>query len=244
MACYLGVHIDSGKKPYVLAVYYGGQRLELLENMTLEGVLVWAAAEEDACMAINAPSCLNQGLLANPDLLPPGLPIPSEAQLCQMRLVEYELNKSGLPVGSTPGELQKCPRWMRRGFTLYDRLGELGYLSCPAPEAGRQWLEVRADAAFQRLLKCTPYRARTLEGQLQRQVLLHEIGMPVSDPMYFLEEITRYRLLHGLLPMDTLYSHGELNALLSAYVAYLAHRMPDRVMRYGAAEEGVVTLPV
>jgi hypothetical protein len=244
LADYLGVHIASGKTPYFLTVYRGGQRLEFLESVALEDVLEWAAVDGDIFLAINAPSRLNQGLLAKPEMLPPDLPAPSAAQQNRMRLVEYELKQAGLPVGGTPDTLLKCPRWMQRGFTLYERLGEMGFVPYPAQESGKQWLEIKADAAVQRLLKCAPYRARTIEGQLQRQLLLHEIGLPVPDPMAFLEEVSRYRLLNGILPLDDLLPPGALNALLAAYIAQLAHQSPGKVTRFGSAHEGVITLPV
>jgi hypothetical protein len=241
---YLGVDISSGQAPYMLGVYHGGRRLELLEGVTLEEVLEWAAAEGDVYLAVNAPSQLNQGLLAKPGMLPGLLP-EADAQSQPMRLVEYELKQIGLLVGSTPGKLEDCPRWMRRGFTLYERLGKMGFTpyGVPSQESDQQWLEISADAAFQRLLKCAPYRARTIEGRLQRQLLLYENRFPVPDPMAFLEEVTRYRLLHGILPLDELHSASALNALLAAYMAYQAHQSPGKVMRYGTAQEGVITLP-
>ena len=241
---YLGVDISNGKKPYQLAVYNGGRRLELLERVTLAGVLEWAVVDGDVYIAINAPSRLNQGCLANLEMLLPDL-LPSPAvQQQRMRLVEYELRQAGLPVGCTPGVLEQCPRWMQRGFKLYERLDKMGYTPYPTQESGRQWLEIRAAAAFQRLLKCTPYRARTVEGRLQRQLLLYELGLSVPDPMAFLEEVTRYRLLNGILPLDELYSPNALNAVLAAFMACLAHQSPEKVMRYGIAQEGVITLPV
>lgn len=245
-AYYLGVDISSGAAPFTLAVYRGAGNLGLLKSVPLAEMLEWAAVEGNVYMAINAPSRLNQGLLAKHEMLLPDL-LPSSAMKQQrMRLVEYELKQAGLVVGSTPALLENCPRWMQRGFTLYERLAKMGYASFGAAgqESDRQWLEIGADAAFQRLLKCAPYRARTIEGRLQRQLLLYEIGFPVPDPMAFLEEVTRYRLLHGILPLDELHSPSALNALLAAYLACLAHQSPGKLMRYGIPQEGMITLPI
>ena len=241
---YLGVDISNGKKPYQLAVYNGGRRLELLERVTLAGVLEWAVVDGDVYIAINAPSRLNQGCLANLEMLLPDLLPSQDLKQQRMRLVEHELRQAGLPVGCTPGVLGQCPRWMQRGFVLYERLEKIGYAPYPAQESGKQWLEIRADAAFQRLLKCAPYRARTIEGRLQRQLLLYEYGLPVPDPMIFLEEVTRYRLLNGVLPLDEVYSPNALNAVLAAYLACQAHQSPGKLTRYGIEQEGVITLPV
>jgi predicted RNase H-like nuclease len=62
--------------------------------------------------------------------------------------------------------------------------------------------------------------------------------------MAFLEEITRHRLLHGLLPMELVLSQDELDALLAAYTAWLAAVRPDDVIRLGNRQEGFITLPV
>ena len=40
--------------------------------------------------------------------------------------------------------------------------------------------------------------------------------------MEFFEEVTRHRLRHGILPLEKLYTPGELDALTAAYLAWLA----------------------
>ena len=61
--------------------------------------------------------------------------------------------------------------------------------------------------------------------------------------MRVFEEITRYRLLQGILPLDDLYSARELDALVAAFTAWVAATSPEGVTILGAAEEGQIVLP-
>ena len=61
--------------------------------------------------------------------------------------------------------------------------------------------------------------------------------------MRVFEEITRYRLLQGILPLDNLYSAGELDALVAAFTAWVAATSPEGVTVLGAPEEGQIVLP-
>ena len=79
---------------------------------------------------------------------------------------------------------------------------------------------------------------------MQRQLALHDQKVRVSDPMDFFEEITRFRLLHGILPLNELHTAGELDALIAAYTAWKAATQPEGVLLLGDAEEGQVLLPV
>jgi predicted RNase H-like nuclease len=98
-------------------------------------------------------------------------------------------------------------------------------------------------ACFTTLLGCHPFPKYTLEGRIQRQLILYEQKVGVPDPMRVFEEITRHRLLKGTLPLDELYSPGELDALVAAYTACLAATAPERVSVMGHAEEGQIYLP-
>jgi len=82
-----------------------------------------------------------------------------------------------------------------------------------------------------------------LEGRLQRQIALYDRKVDVPDAMRFFEEITRHRLLKGVLPVEMIYSAGELDALVAAYTAWLAALHPDQVTLLGDPQEGQVALP-
>ena len=83
----------------------------------------------------------------------------------------------------------------------------------------------------------------SLEGRLQRQIALYDLGLHLSDGMQFFEEITRHRLLLGQLPNDVPYEADELDALALAYTAYLSTARPDSVELLGDADEGQVSVP-
>jgi hypothetical protein len=62
--------------------------------------------------------------------------------------------------------------------------------------------------------------------------------------MDFFEEITRHRLLKGILPFQLLYSPQELDAVIAAYTAWITIHQPKNVCAVGDPGEGIITLPV
>jgi predicted RNase H-like nuclease len=119
----------------------------------------------------------------------------------------------------------------------------MGYQCYPADGMARQGLEVYPHACYTVLLGVTPFPKYTLEGRLQRQLVLYEQKVNVPDPMLFFEEITRHRLLKGILPVDNLYTPSELDALIAAYTAWLAVTHPDQVTLLGDPTEGQLAIP-
>ena len=99
-------------------------------------------------------------------------------------------------------------------------------------------------ACFCALLRLTPFSKNTLEGRIQRQLVLHEQDTHIPDPMRVFEEITRHRLLQGQLPLPDLYSPSELDAMVAAYTAWKAATQPGEVTLLGNPQEGQVVLPV
>ena len=108
----------------------------------------------------------------------------------------------------------------------------------------RQSLEVYPHACYAGLVGHLPLPKHTLEGRLQRQLVLYECRLNIPDPMSLFEEITRHRLLQGILPLENLYSPDELDALVAAYTAWLAGTNAEQVSLLGDPEEGYMVLPV
>ncbi len=104
-------------------------------------------------------------------------------------------------------------------------------------------MEAPAEVGYWSLLETLPFPALTLEGRLQRQLVLHDEKLPVADPMDFFEEVTRFKLLKGILPVKDIYSPAELNALLAAYTANLAVYDPARLNRFGSSDEAEIFVP-
>lgn len=168
---------------------------------------------------------------------------PRRLKIGPAKEAEELLIGQGFPLEPTPGTLKGCPRWMRESFDLFQRLDDFGYAPYPDEESPRQSLETRADAVFWRLLGGKLPLAPSLEGQLQRQLILAGQELPVPDAMEFFMEITRFKLVQGDLPLENIHSAGELNALAAALVAWLAGCEPDRIELLGGPADSQIALP-
>jgi hypothetical protein len=171
-------------------------------------------------------------------------PAPSPGRWENFRVAEYLLRKHNLTIPQTPALEDDCPNWIRQAFVLFRRLLSFGYRLYPDDEAACQLVEVFPHACFAAMLGLLPFHKHSLEGRLQRQLVLHEAGLNLPDPLRFFEEITRYRLLSGVLPLEFLYTPGELDALAAAYTAWKAAQHPGELILLGNPEEGQVAIPV
>jgi hypothetical protein len=240
---FIGIDISSSRRPYTLAALDSNLHLLALSQGEELEMLGFCAGQSSALAVVSAPVRPNQGLMARPEVRQRFNPPPSPNHWNNLRQAEYELYLKGIQVQRTPASGETFPGWMKRGFNLYQSLGNLEYQAFPDEAAPRQWLESRADAVFQTLIGVELFETGTLEGRLQRQLILHEQDMPLPDPMDFFEEVTRHRLLHSILPVEKLYSGPELNALAVAYVGWLSVNDPKKVVQLGDPDEGQITLP-
>jgi hypothetical protein len=247
---FIGIDPTAALQPFTFAALDADCRLLALAAGELDEALAFFGRHEAATVAVNAPSAPNIGLVKkkleaqNPM---PGHGSPGSGHHlprgAEMRLAEYELRQRGILLSSTPGRAESCPEWMQLGFMLYHRLAGLGFVPYPAENAPRQWLETHPHAAFCALLGQAPLPKPSLEGRLQRQLALYELGVGVKDPMNFFEEITRRRLLKGILPLEVIHTPEQLDALAAAYTAYAAANHPEELLLVGAPEEGQIVLP-
>ncbi|HSL43916.1 MAG TPA: hypothetical protein VK897_10835 [Anaerolineales bacterium] len=95
------------------------------------------------------------------------------------------------------------------------------------------FLETNAHDCFYALIGQKPLPRRTLEGRLQRSAILYEQGLEITDPIEVFEEITRYKLMQGILPLENIYSAKELDALMAAYLAWMAVNRPGQILLRG-----------
>lgn len=208
----------------------------------MDQLVDFVAAQPAAYVAINAPSHTSTGVIRKRlRLEKPGTRTLRGAEI---RAAEADLRKRGIAVSATPSNPSLCPPWMQLGLSLYSALGARGFKAFPVADASHVYLETHPHAAFTVLLGCLPLPKPTLEGRLQRALLLFERGVRIHDPMSFLEEITRHRLLHGVLPTDLLLSPQHLDALVAAYVAWVASHRPAEALALGEKGEGSIVLPV
>lgn len=240
---FIGIDPTAGVRPFTYASIDGDLRLLALGHGELDEILAFAAGQRRAVAAVCAPRRPNLGVMSDEHTRAQLLPPPRPGRWQNFRLCEYLMRQHRISSPQTLSVEEDCPRWMRMGFSLFRRLGELGYHE-PGSDAERQTIEVYPHACYTVLLGHTPYPKQTLEGRLQRQLLLYELNVAIPDPMRFLEEITRHRLLKGKLPAEDIYSPGELDALVAAYTAWLTLNKPDETMRLGDEREGQLVLPV
>jgi hypothetical protein len=241
---FIGIDPTAGQRPFAYAAIDHELNLLALGQADIDEVLAFAAGQRAAWVGVCAPQRPNQGLMSEDQVRENLSPSPRPGRWTNFRLVEYQLYQHNIRIPRTPAKESKCPGWMKMGFKLYRRLEEMGYLSYPQNDSTHQWLEVYPHACFASLLGNTPLPKHSLEGRLQRQLILYEQKMDLPDPMRIFEEITRHRLLQGYLPLENLYIPEELDALVAAYTAWLAATAPEQVTLLGDRREGQMVLPV
>ena len=160
-----------------------------------------------------------------------------------LRVAEYLLLQNGYKTHRTPVSISSCTGWMRDGFRFHERINELGYLPYPNDGTRLQWLEASPNACFEKLIGKPLLSSRSIVGLLQRQLLLFETGLFITDPMDFFVEVTRHHLMSGRLPLNMIYSSSEIDAMLLAYMAWLSSNKPEEVILFGDEEEGQIALP-
>ena len=116
---------------------------------------------------------------------------------------------------------------------LYEQLETMSFRPYPSQNETRRWMRVDADESYAALLQKKLVSRRTLEGRIQRALILYEQGLQINDPMELFEEITRYKLRQGIPPFQDLYSSKELDALVSAYVAWMVVHRPGQFVLQG-----------
>jgi len=199
--------------------------------------------QQPVIIAVGAPPRLNQGIIVNPRRsAEKGFP-PRRGRPMDCRVGEYELLQRGIDIYRTPSHAEKAKAWMQTGFTIYERLEAMGFRAFNGTPEGQQFIEVPPETCYWMWLEREPMAADKFEGRLQRQLVLYELGMDIPDPMLFLEEITRYRLLQGNLPEVGLYTPAELQALAAAYIAWAVIQRPEEITFLGAVEEGQFAVP-
>ncbi len=241
---FLGVDPTAGEKPMVYAAIDLEKHLLALGGGSLDDVLAFAGGQRQAIIGVCAPQQPNLGLMNDLQFREQLAPVPLPGRWENSRLVEYLLRQHNIFVPLTPNQEGVCPNWMQMGFRLFKRLKEMGYQDFPNPKAERVCMEVYPHAAYSALLGILPFHKNSLEGRIQRQLILYDNDLEIPDPMELFNEITRYRMLNGILMLDQLYKPGELDALVAAYTALQTVMNPDKISMLGDPEEGVVVLPV
>jgi len=192
-------------------------------------------------VAVNSPSGVNRGLVR--EKLKQEMLTPQKVQSAEFRLSEFELRSRGILVKGTASSAVLCPAWVQSGFALYRKLGKMGFQKFSEKDDAYQYFETNPHACYSVLAGNVPLAKSSVEGRLQRQLILYESGLRIKDPMDFFEEITRYKVSKGIWPMDLLYSPEQLDALVAAYIAWMAAHKVEHISMIGDAKEGMMVLP-
>jgi len=241
---FIGIEASADRThPFTFAVLDQDLAVRAFGRGGIKDTFVFLAGQSNALAAVNSPMQTNKGLLTREEVRKRLSPRSQLGRWANLRLVELELLERGIRVPRTPSSLKQSPRWMRLGFQLFEELRKLGYATYPKPSAPKQVFECQGEAAFWNLLGHVPLKENTLEGCLQRQLVLQTAGLPVPDAMRFFEEITRHHLLNSQLPVEHLYSAQELNALVAAFTAWMIIHQPEKIIKIGHESEGMIYLP-
>lgn len=241
---YIGIDPTAGQRPFVFAALDNELRPIAIGEGRMEEILAFVAGQRRAWVSVCAPQRPNQGVMRKQEIRNNLTPVPVSGRWVDFRLADYMIRQRNISIPQTPADVESCPNWMKMGFSLYSHLEKLDYQLFPKKDSELVCLEVYPYASYAVLLEILPYPKYTIEGRLQRQLALFERGVKLPDPMAFLEEITRFKVLRGKLPVDQLFQAGELDALVGAYTAWLAVNHPDQVCSVGDPEEGQIVLPV
>ncbi len=236
---YVGVDFSARHQVLTYAVLDRDLSLVTLASAKSDDVLAFLGGQKSVLVAVNSPLHVNRGVV--------GKNLPSagpSARNAKMRLAEYELRWRGIAVRGTDAKESLCPAGVRAGFAFYKKLTKLRFESYPDENKPHQYLETNSHADFCALLGARPLPRSRLEGRLQRELLLYELQLKIHDPMDFFEEITRHKLLNGLLPLELVHSSAQLDAMVAAYTAWLVAEKPGGFAQVGNLQEGFITLPV
>jgi hypothetical protein len=241
---FIGIDPTAGQKPFTYIALDNDLRLLAIGQGHMNDVLAFTAGQRQAAVAVCAPRLPNRGLMARAEVRQQLIPAPRPGRWTNFRVAEYQLRQHNISCPQTYAQEESCSRWMQTGFALYRGLDSIGYRPFPCPEQPLVSIEVYPHACYTALLGRVPLPKSSLEGRIQRQLILEENDVHVSDPMRLFEEITRHRLLQGLLPLEHLHQPSELDALVAAYTAWLAVCHPEQTTLLGEVEDGQIVVPV
>jgi predicted nuclease with RNAse H fold len=243
---FVGVEPAGGGKLMHYAALDADLHVVALEASDLGELLAFIGGLRPGVIALHAPRGGSQGAMAEPEVRRRYNLRPDSKRWREWRVAEFELRRRNIRLHPVASRLRTARSWVNAGRGLIRQLEGMGYrpLLLKEPSGAPGLLEVQPHACFTALLERRPFSRETLEGRMQRQLVLYMAGLDLQDPLMALEEITRHHMLGGHLPLEAIRQPEELDALAAAYTAYLVARKPERVTQLGERAEGVITVPV
>lgn len=238
---FVGVTPASSHTSFSYAALDKGLNLLALGEGGVDDVTVYLAGQQSVIVAVNAPAGVSRGAgrEKKQELIK-----SKKTRSRSFRAAELELRRHGITVSGTPSTVEECSAKVQAGITLYRKLVKTGFSKYPADGSTHQMFETHSHACYCTLAGEVPQPRTSLEGRIQRQLILYEKGVRIKDPMDFFEEITRHKMLRGIWPLDLLYPPEQLDALVAAYTAWLATHKPENISFVGDPKEGEIILPV
>ena len=237
---FVGIDPTSSHTSFTYAALDKGLNLVALSDGELDDVMAFVGGHASAVVAVNAPASLNRGLVRGKKK---ETFKSLKTRALGFRVAELDLRERGIPISGTPATVSACPAWVQAGFALYRKLEKMGFKKYPADQSPHQVLETQPHAAFCVMAGVVPQSKPSLEGKIQRQLLLYEAGVRINDPMDFFEEITRHKMIKGTWPLDMLYQPEQLDAIVAAYIAWCVTHKLDDISAVGDPKEGMIVLP-
>jgi hypothetical protein len=238
---YIGIDVQAAQKPFYYTALDADLEMIACGHGRLADVLAYLAGQSSALVAVNGPVwaphsevIFSQGGLFDGD---------QSTVSGSHRRVDVEMTAHDFPEVSVLPAGKKTPIWMERSLGLIGEMKKLGYQLAGGSPVDRAYFETNTDAAYHLVTGTSPYDSRSLEGRLQRQLLLYEFGFPLKDPMSFLEEFTRYRLRTSNLPLTQISVAHELRALMAAAISWLMDNRPETIDHPGKSSEPPIILP-
>ncbi len=240
---FIGVDPTAGRKPFLYIAL--DENLSIMQKGSgdMSETLTFIANQQNCTVAVCSPYQPNQKLMENEEIRHKVIPPLKPGRWVNYRLCEVILRRHRIRIIPTPAKEQDCPSWMQKGFHFYRQLIKMGFQRYPAESATKIFIEIYPHAAYTILLGYHPLAKQTLEGRLQRQLLLYEKNIRIPDPMRFFEEVTRYKVLRGNFPMDIVLLPTELDTLIAAYCAWLTTHNPASISLIGDPNEGQILIP-
>lgn len=233
---FVGVDTSSGKRPFTYVSLDADLHLQAVGGGDGVDVLSYVAGLSSALVAVSTPVHAGHARLSISD----SQRVLVQSRLSSLRQLSFDLTQPDSP---SPSANPSSGTGMAACLGLVTQMESMSFHFFPNDESPRQWLETQADAGFWGLLGFAPFTSGSLEGRIQRQLVLDDLDLHVPDAMEFFEEITRYKLLHGVLPTDDILPQVELNAWLAAFTAWQAASQPEQVHISGESEHSPVYLP-
>lgn len=240
---FIGVDPTAGRKPFVFIALDENLSIVQKGSGDMFETLSFIANQQHCTVAVCSPYQPNQRVMEKEEIRRMVSPPLKPGRWVNYRLCEVILRRHRIKIIPTPSREQECPRWMQKGFLFYRQLIKMGFQRYPIENTSNQFIETYPHAAFTILLGRHPLPKHTLEGRLQRQLILYEKNLHLPDPMRFFEEVTRYKVLQGNFPTHLVLLPSELDAAVAAYCAWLAKHDPTSISLIGDPDEGQILIP-